>query len=206
MRKSCRKSLKTTYRQVTEKLVAEATYTSKVHLAHRVQKVLDEYKANLIDKKVAQLQGAVSDCFNTLCRKKDALRKITIDPKDFSVTLYDKQNRSLPKTQLSAGEKQIYAIAMLWALAKTSGRPLPVIIDTPLTRLDSDHRKLLVHHYFPIASHQVILLSTDTEVDQSYFVELRRDIVHAYQLEFDPIESGTTITSGYFWRDGDEAH
>ena len=58
---------------------------------------------------------------------------------------------------------------MLWALGRTSGRPLPVIIDTPLARLDSDHRRLLVENYFPQASHQVILLSTDTEVDQLYF-------------------------------------
>ena len=198
--------LRQQYRQTTEKLAAEATRTSRIHLAHRVQKVLDEYKASLIDKKVAQLQGAVSECFNTLCRKKDALRKILIDPRDFSVTLYDRQNRPLPKSQLSAGEKQIYAISMLWALAKTSGRPLPIMIDTPLGRLDSDHRASLVHHYFPVASHQVIILSTDTEVDRSYFAALRQDIAHAYRLEFDPVENGTTITAGYFWKDTHEAH
>ncbi len=194
------------YGQTAEKLGAQAAHTSKVELARRTQKVLEEYKASLIEKKVTQLQDAVSDCFNTLSRKKDALRRLTINPRTFAVTLYDRRNQPVPKAQLSAGEKQIYAISMLWALAKISGRPLPIIIDTPLGRLDSDHRSLLVQHYFPVASHQVLILSTDTEVDQSYFAELQRTITHAYHLEFDPIENGTTISPGYFWRRSNETH
>lgn len=62
---------------------------------------------------------------------------------------------------------------------------LPVIIDTPLGRLDSQHRDKLINHYFPFASHQVVLLSTDTEVDERYFVDqLRDDISHAYEIVF----------------------
>lgn len=187
------------YKQAAEKLAVEATHAARIRIIPRVQKVLDEFEAALIDKKVLHLQSAVTECFNTLCRKKDTLRRITVNPKDFSVTLFDKQNRSIPKPQLSAGEKQVYAISMLWALAKTSGRPLPIIIDTPLARLDSDHRTLLVQHYFPRASHQVLILSTDTEVDQSYFSKLRDSVGRSYRLEFDPAESSTTIRSGYFW-------
>ena len=164
--------LRRRFEQATEKLTAQLDHASKVHLVPQVKKVLEEYKVSLIHKKVLEFQEAVTECFQTLCRKKDSLGRIIVDPNDFSVTLQDKHNRPLPKAQLSAGEKQIYAISMLWALAKTSGRPLPIIIDTPLARLDSDHRKLLAQHYFPFASHQVLILSTDTEVDQSYFEEL----------------------------------
>ena len=194
------------YNQAAEALAGQATQSSRVQLVARVRGALEEYKAALIDRKVKELQEAVSASFNTLCRKKDALRKITINSKDFSVTLYDKQQRSVPKAQLSAGEKQVYAISMLWALAKTSGRPLPLIIDTPLARLDSEHRRLLVQQYFPRASHQVVILSTDTEVDQSYFRELRGAISSTYQLEFDPEERATRIWPGYFWKDSNEAH
>lgn len=73
-----------------------------------------------------------------------------------------------------------------------------------VARLDSARRTLLVREYFPAASHQVILLSTDTEVDQTYFPELRRSVTHAYRLDWDPTEHSTVITRGYFW-DGHEA-
>ncbi|MBI3825595.1 MAG: DNA sulfur modification protein DndD [Candidatus Rokubacteria bacterium] len=188
--------------KASERLIEERGEAAKIRMIPRIHKVLGEYQSRLIDRKVVELQAAVSESFNALCRKKDALRKIVIDPMTFGVTLYDRQTRPLPKAQLSAGEKQIYAIAMLWALAKTSGRALPVIIDTPLARLDSDHRSLMLRQYFPRASHQVLILSTDTEVDQAYFAELRPKIAHAYHLEFDVSGNSTTITPGYFWKSG----
>ena len=117
-----------------------------------------------------------------------------------------KDNRPIPKSDLSAGEKQIYAISMLWGLAKTSGRPLPIIIDTPLGRLDTDHRRLLTEHYFPFASHQVIILSTDSEIDQVYFRGLRQSISQAYRLDFSTEENGTKVNSGYFWNHANETN
>ncbi len=177
---------------------------SRTRLASKVQTVLSDYQAALLEKKVQELQDAVSRSFNMLCRKKDSVRRIAIDPKDFSVTLYDREGRPIPKSQLSAGEKQIYAVSTLWALGKISGRPLPIMIDTPLGRLDSDHRKLLVREYFPSASHQVIILSTDTEIDRTYFTDLKKSVTQSYSLEFDPAEYSTKIAKGYWW--DDETH
>lgn len=188
-------------------LIAERdSAKSRTRLASQVQSVLSDYQTALLQKKVLELEDAVSQSFNTLCRKKDSLRRVAIDPKDFSVTLYDKQGRPLPKAQLSAGEKQIYAVSMLWALGKISGRPLPIMIDTPLGRLDSDHRNLLVKEYFPAASHQVIILSTDTEVDQTYFSKLKSAVTQAYCLEFDPAEYSTRVSKGYWWNLNNETH
>ena len=140
------------------------------------------------------------NCFNQLCRKHGLVKRIEIDPRNFAVTLYDRQNRSIPKAELSAGEKQIYAISMLWGLAKTSGRPLPMIIDTPLGRLDSDHRCRLIEHYFPYASHQVVVLSTDTELDKQNFEMLSPHVSHAYHLAYDQIQGSTKAEESYFWR------
>ena len=80
------------------------------------------------------------------------------------MTLYDTYDRPISKDELSAGEQQIYTTALLWGLARTSGKPLPMILDTPLGRLDTIHRQLLIEHYFPYVSHQTILLSTNTEI------------------------------------------
>lgn len=82
-----------------------------------------------------------------------------------------------------------------------SGKQLPVAIDTPLGRLDSSHRNNLLERYFPTASHQVILLSTDTEIARKEIAILREHqaIAREYILEYDSGKRETTIKEGYFW-------
>lgn len=169
------------------------------NMVRRVQTVLDEYSAAMTKAKIAELGNAVTDCFTLLWRKGDVLKRIEIDPATCNVMLFDRNDNPVPKDRLSAGEKQIYAISVLWALAKVSGRVLPMVIDTPLARLDSRHRQHLVSRYFPNVSHQVIILSTDTEIDEDYFRELDPSISHAYHLEFDDVELRTSVEEGYFW-------
>lgn len=181
-----------------DRLNLQAATHSRLRLLPKIQTALGDFTNGLIVDRVAQLERELTYCFNLLSRKTDAVKRVSISPVDFSVTLYDKSDAPLPKQALSAGEKQIYAIAVLWGLARVSKRPLPLIIDTPLGRLDSDHRRLLVEDYFPAASHQVILLSTDTEVDHVYFEALRPYVTKAYRLEFDMTERCTNIASGYF--------
>jgi DNA sulfur modification protein DndD len=115
--------------------------------------------------------------------------------------LYDPNGQLLPKQRLSAGEKQLLAIAFLWGLARVSGRNLPIAIDTPLGRLDSSHRNHLVERYFPTASHQVILLSTDTEIGKPELVKLTEQeaISRSYLLKYHPAQGNTTLEEGYFW-------
>jgi DNA sulfur modification protein DndD len=167
---------------------------------NNIQKALDTYLKKLTDKKISQLRITVAEGFNILSRKGNVIKKVDIDPETFDVTLYDYANKPISKEKLSSGEKQLYAVAMLWGLAKTSGRPLPVIIDTPLGRLDSDHRHNLINNYFPHASHQVILLSTDTEVDQKLYKKLSPNISHCYHLKYDQESRSTKPTEEYFWK------
>ena len=170
----------------------------RAELANRVGRALQQYEDRLLDRKLAQLQAEFVSRFNLLARKGNFVADVRIDRTSFDATLVDRSGREIRKSSLSAGEKQIYAIAMLWALARTSGRPLPMIIDTPLARLDSEHRMALIECYFPEASHQVIVLSTDTEVDDALLERLRPSISHTYRLDFDPERGGTTATPGYF--------
>jgi hypothetical protein len=105
----------------------------------------------------------------------------------------------LSKERLSEGEKQIFAISVLWGLARASAHPLPAIIDTPMARLDAAHRRHLVERYFPHASHQVLILSTDTEVDRQYYHALEPHIARAYHLNYDEQTRATHGEEGYFW-------
>ena len=172
----------------------------RIQLVTGVQSILETYSSQLTHAKIEVLKEAVVDCFNQLCRKHGLMKRIEIDPQTFAVTLYDRQNRSTPKAKLSAGEKQIYAISILWGLAKTSGRSLPMIIDTPLGRLDSDHRHRLIDSYFPYASHQMVVLSTDTELDRQNFEMLSPHVSHAYHLVYNQNEGSTNAEERYFWR------
>ncbi|MBS9439157.1 DNA sulfur modification protein DndD [Photorhabdus noenieputensis] len=163
--------------------------------------LLNCYSDVLTQARVKTLTKNFEVAYQKLARKEDLQLHAHINSDTFDVELVDENKSIINRKSLSAGEKQIYAIAILEALAKTSGRDLPVIIDTPLGRLDSKHRDKLINYYFPYASHQVVLLSTDTEVDERYFVDqLRDDISHAYEIIFNAHTKSSSLKPGYFWK------
>lgn len=169
-------------------------------LAQNAKDVLKEFSTRARIEKLKELESQFYTSFNGLARKEDRNLSIQIDPNTFEVVLIDDEDVILRKEELSAGEKQIFAISILEALARTSGRSLPVVIDTPLGRLDSVHRKKLVENYFPKTSHQVIILSTDTEIDYAFYEGLQGSISHSYHLVYNPETRSTQAEEGYFWR------
>ncbi|MDD1956917.1 DNA sulfur modification protein DndD [Pseudomonas sp. 8209] len=171
-----------------------------IGLAHNAKGVLKEFSTRARIEKLKELEAQFYTSFNGLARKVDRNLSIQIDPTSFEVVLIDDEGATLRKEELSAGEKQIFAISILEALARTSGRSLPVVIDTPLGRLDSVHRKKLVENYFPKTSHQVIILSTDTEIDYAFYEGLQGSISHSYHLVYNPETRSTQAEEGYFWR------
>lgn len=192
--------------EVAKRKLEKLHYTQQLGQAHaqrqkrveNVQSVLSAYTIQLTQAKIATLGSAIVEGFNQLSHKPDRIKRVELDPQTFAVTLYDTHNRALLKESLSAGEKQIYTTALLWALAKTSGKTLPMILDTPLGRLDSSHRQLLIEHYFPYASHQIVLLSTDTEVEGELCSLLEPHISHTFHLVYQQADGLTTIKEGYF--------
>jgi len=167
----------------------------------KAQGTLKQFKEKLTLKKLNKLEIEITDCFRYLLHKTDLVHRVAIDTQTFSLSIYDTEGKQVPKHRLSAGEKQLLAIAFLWGLARVSGRQLPVAIDTPLGRLDSSHRNNLVERYFPSASHQVILLSTDTEIAKTEYDKLQEleAIAHSYILKYDSAKRQTTVEKGYFW-------
>ena len=167
----------------------------------KVQLTMDSFRKELTAHKIAQLENSVTECFLHLLHKSRLVHRITIAPDTFRLELYNAEGKSIPKHRLSAGEKQMLAIAFLWGLARVSGCQLPVVIDTPLGRLDSSHRLNLLDRYFPNASQQVILLSTDTEIGKEEVTRLRQNqlIAHEYILDYDESINRTSVRSGYFW-------
>lgn len=195
-----REKLERERKKIVEADAGRTKEESHLSLANRTRSALDTYLQRLTVAKVERLQVEALTCFKQLCRKEDLIESMRIDPRSYHVTLFDRRGRELPKQDLSAGEKQLYAVALLWAMARVSGRPLPMVVDTPLGRLDSIHRQNLIERYFPHASHQVIVLSTDTEVDHACFETLKISTSHAVHLNHHQKEGWTEVGPGYFWR------
>jgi DNA sulfur modification protein DndD len=163
-----------------------------------IQSSLNTYESELINKHISRLEQLIFECFSRLLRKKDLVSRISICSTTFSLSVIDTNDQTIPSARLSAGERQILAIAILWGLAKASGRTLPTIIDTPLGRLDGEHRNNFVRHYFPEVSRQVILLSTDKEIDKEYKKKLDPYIYSEYHIKYESKEKSSTISPGYF--------
>ena len=121
-----------------------------------------------------------------------------MDPETLDMKYLDEDGKEVLKDSLSAGEKQLMVIAILWALALCSKKKLPVIIDTPLSRLDSQHRSSIITTYFPNASDQTIILSTDTEIDHNYYNMMKDSIGDEFILVYSEETKSTTVKKGYF--------
>lgn len=167
----------------------------------RVRGTLLRFREAVIARHVSRIEALVLESFQRLVRKPGLISRLEIDPITFALQLTAGDGHVMVPSQLSAGERQLLAVAILWGLAKASGRPLPTVIDTPLGRLDSHHRSRLVERYFPHASHQVILLSTDEEISGPYHAALLPWIGRSYRLEFDEAARRTVIEDGYLQGD-----
>lgn len=168
-------------------------------LTARTQQTMRAFLEQATARKIDRLSQHITESFRFLLRKKTLVERVVIDPGSFSITLHGVDGGVVAKQRLSEGEKQIFAISVLWGLSRASARSLPAIIDTPMARLDAEHRSQLVNRYFPNASHQVIVLSTDTEIDRQYFQDLQASIARAYHLNYDEAERATVAEEGYFW-------
>jgi DNA sulfur modification protein DndD len=162
--------------------------------------LLSEYMERLRETRIDHLKACTTEMYKKLASKGDLISEIDIDPKTYYITIRDRSGHIVQKQTLAAGEKEVFAISLLWGLARTSQLSLPIVIDTPLSRLDSTHRDRIVTSYFPDAGHQVIVLSTDTEVDQDYYRQLEPHLQDAVHLLFDKHRELTTLEEGYFWR------
>lgn len=164
-----------------------------------IASVLNQFVVRLRKNKVHLLQEKTFEMYRLLSSRSGLIKDITIDDRTYEIKITDRNGHEIRKSSMAAGEKEVFAISLLWGLAQTSELKLPIIIDTPLSRLDSTHRDNIVNNYFPNAGEQVIILSTDTEIDTNYYRALKPRLSGAASLEFDQRQELTTFRKGYFW-------
>lgn len=172
-----------------------------IKYAHIAIKIIDRYRIRLQENKAGVLAATMTQCYKKLANKKNLIERIEMDTETLELRYINKDNEEVEKQSLSAGEKQLMVISLLWALAICSKKKLPVIIDTPLSRLDSIHREALITTYFPNASDQTIILSTDTEITREYYDLMHESLGDEFTLEYNDSNKQTSIKRGYFFEE-----
>ncbi len=195
-------------RQVSELERHITNLESKVEVHEKQRKQLDysdkmirtiaDFQTQFQAKRTKELEIAIMEMWNLLAQKEGQVERVEIIPeRNFEVRLYDANDREKDKTKLSAGEKEIYAISLLWALVQVSGKQMPIVIDTPYGRLDSIHRENLARYYFPKASHQVFLLSQDKEIVEEYYEILKPAIASEFSITYNSNTRKSEVAKGY---------
>ncbi len=124
--------------------------------------------------------------------------KVTIlaSGQGMKITLLDQDDNEIRKESLSSGEKQIYISCLIKAILNESIQSLPIFIDTPLGRLDEEHRDNITKKYYPALSEQVVLFSTNSEITPKRYKEISTNISKSYLLFNDG--ANTNLKTGYF--------
>jgi DNA sulfur modification protein DndD len=166
--------------------------------ALKVASMVDEIVAKAVPSQIDAIAAAMTDAHRSMAHKKDLVERISIDD-ECNVKLLNSDGMDLRGFDLSAGEKQIFTQALISAVSSVSGRGFPMVVDTPLGRLDVEHRKGVLKHLVE-REHQVILLSTNTEVVGEYLKEIDPHVQKKYLVQFERVgDIGQSIARpGYF--------
>ena len=184
------------------------TYLQKIELqedsdrllkySNMALRMVDAYALELQKRKTGTLGKTITECYKKLANKKNLIQEIVMDAETLDLQYLDEKGDTVSKESLKKKKKQLMVIAILWALALCSKKKLPVIIDTPLSRLDSQHRASIISTYFPNASDQTIILSTDTEIDHNYYDMMKESVGDEFTLIYSEETKSTSIEKGYF--------
>jgi len=152
-----------------------------VDMAQHLIDAVRGYRELLREQRRADIQTAVNQRFKQLMESHGLIHEIRFE-KDFRFGYFDGQGRSVGMANISAGMKQLAAQALLWGLKDLADQNFPVIIDTPLARIDAVHQRHLITDYYPQAGHQVIVLPTDSELDREKYALLKPYIAREIRL------------------------
>lgn len=159
---------------------------------------LGEFRNAVVGHHAERTASSVLSCIKQLLRKTSLVNFVTISKSDARVQFQDRHGREVALATLSAGERQLVALAALIGIAGASPKQLPLILDTPIARLDSDHRQNFVSMLIPASSKQVIVLSTNEEIVGSHYGALSEYVGAEWLLQYEESTDATRVVPGYF--------
>lgn len=174
---------------------AESSYA----MTEKLLSVSTRFRERQWRKKLDHVATEATKMVNILFRKKEYIDRIYIDHTTLELHLYSRDKQEIVKERLSAGEKEMLMLTVIWAMFKVSGWKLPFVFDTLLGRLDQDHKRALIQHFIPKCGDQVLMFTTDSEIPSEQF-ELINDITSTcYTLEYNVrLEQAEIVQGRYF--------
>ena len=191
-------NLRAQYERECKHIIENEPTNSIVKKAEDIYKFIDILIPNLYALKMKSLEKEMTNVFIELSHKQH-VKEIKLDD-DATAHLLNNEGKELDFDK-SAGESQIFATTLLSALANFSTNNPPLVVDTPLGRLDSQHREKILHFWTKNKNRQVILLSHDKEIDKDQYFKLKKSILISYTLEHVDMGHGigqSSIREGYF--------
>jgi len=138
-------------------------------------------KIKIKEDKKEILERSINVKFNLLKKEGYEADRIQLD-NDFNINVYDKDMNPMDILSSSSGQKQIIATALIWGISEYISEDIPMIIDTPLGRLDEKNQSLILNQFYPNASKQVLILPTPSELRNEGFEELQGEISQIFTL------------------------
>ncbi|RHB50489.1 hypothetical protein DW881_04860 [Exiguobacterium sp. AM39-5BH] len=169
-----------------------------VQIYGKIKEAIDEYSEKVLGWKIDLISREFDKMLNRLMRKQDEFGRAFVDRHKMMIRIENERGAEISVEERSAGEMQIISSAFIWGMIKAADLDLPMIIDTPLGRLDSYHRKNLVEHFYKHLSKQVVILSTDTEITPEYVELMKEYTSKQIMLDYNQKEKYTLIREGYF--------
>lgn len=188
---------KRTFSELEKIVKKQQNVNASFKTARDIIKVLGESENLLVKKYLSKTEEAASIIFRKVIRKENYVKQILISEK-FELSIVNSNGNVFPVNILSAGEKQLLISSIIFAFFKTANREMFFVFDTPLARLDKSNRTLFLNNLMSQISDQVIILSTDSEVDNELYRSAQNRINHTYTLKYDEVENVSKIEESYF--------
>lgn len=137
-------------------IAAEAYFFE--YVSDLVTRTIDTYQ----ERTRAQIETTATDMFMKLIRNPEGYQGIKIG-RNYSVDLVGQRG---PAMKTSEGGRQLIALSLIGALKRAAVRGGPVVLDSPLARLDLEHRENVLNSWVPELGSQAILLVQSGELTE----------------------------------------
>lgn len=157
-------------RSITQNIEAQRIQHVRERLTHMLS-VIEAAKDRQAEAMRQKVEEYTSHAYRAMTHEMHH-KAVRIAPSTFGMTIIDDEDN--PVMSPSAGATQILALSLIISLGQIGRKIGPLVMDTPLGRLDPEHR-INVLEYLPQHTHQVAMLYHGGEIDPATYKRVERE-------------------------------